>query len=45
MSDTGRPEPQRLAKRLAAQLPCSRSDAENYIAGGFVRVDLSLIHI
>lgn len=39
MSDTGRPEPQRLAKRLAAQLSCSRSDAENYIAGGFVRVD------
>jgi 23S rRNA pseudouridine2604 synthase len=39
MTDTGRPEPQRLAKRLAAQLPCSRSDAENYIAGGFVRVD------
>jgi 23S rRNA pseudouridine2604 synthase len=39
MSDTGRPEPQRLAKRLAAQLHCSRSDAENYIAGGFVRVD------
>lgn len=32
-------EPQRLSKRLAAQLPCSRSDAENYIAGGFVRVD------
>lgn len=39
MSDTGRPEPQRLAKRLAAQLPCSRSDAERYIAGGWVRVD------
>lgn len=39
MTDTGRPELQRLAKRLAAQLPCSRSDAENYIAGGFVRVD------
>lgn len=39
MSDAGQPEPQRLAKRLAAQLPCSRSDAENYIAGGFVRVD------
>lgn len=39
MSASGRPEPQRLAKRLAAQLPCSRSDAENYIAGGFVRVD------
>jgi 23S rRNA pseudouridine2604 synthase len=32
-------EPQRLAKRLAAQLPCSRSDAELYIAGGWVRVD------
>ena len=39
MSDTGRPEPQRLAKRLAAQLPCSRSDAERYIVGGWVRVD------
>jgi len=39
MTDAGRPEPQRLAKRLAAQLPCSRSEAENYIAGGFVRVD------
>ncbi|MBA4263902.1 MAG: RNA-binding protein [Comamonadaceae bacterium] len=39
MTDTGRPEPQRLAKRLAAQVPCSRSDAELYIAGGWVRVD------
>lgn len=43
MSETGRsdadPQTQRLAKRLAADLPCSRSDAENYIAGGFVRVD------
>jgi 23S rRNA pseudouridine2604 synthase len=39
MSDTGRPEPQRLAKRLAGQLSCSRSDAERYIAGGWVRVD------
>ena len=39
MSENGRPEPQRLAKRLAAQLPCSRSDAERYIAGGWVRVD------
>ena len=38
-AETGRPEAQRLAKRLAAQLPCSRSDAENYIAGGWVRVD------
>lgn len=39
MTDATRPEAQRLSKRLAAQLPCSRSDAENYIAGGFVRVD------
>ena len=39
MTDTGRPEAQRLAKRLAAQLACSRSDAENYIAGGWVQVD------
>jgi 23S rRNA pseudouridine2604 synthase len=39
MSDNGRPEPQRLAKRLAAQLPCSRADAERYIAGGWVQVD------
>ncbi len=31
-------EGMRLAKRLAAQLPCSRSDAERYIAGGWVRV-------
>ncbi|MDO9293666.1 MAG: S4 domain-containing protein, partial [Hydrogenophaga sp.] len=43
MSDTGRPEPQRLAKRLAAQLPCSRSDAERYIAGGWVRVDGAVV--
>lgn len=39
MTDSNGPEPQRLAKRLAAQLPCSRSDAELYIAGGWVRVD------
>jgi len=32
-------EPVRLAKRLAAQLPCSRSQAEQYIEGGWVRVD------
>ena len=30
---------QRLSKRLAAQLACSRSDAELYITGGWVRVD------
>jgi len=37
------PEPQRLAKRLAAQLPCSRSDAERFIAGGWVRVDGTVV--
>lgn len=29
----------RLAKRLAALVPCSRSDAEHYIGAGWVRVD------
>ncbi|MDY0106144.1 MAG: RNA pseudouridine synthase [Giesbergeria sp.] len=29
----------RLAKRVAAQLNCSRSTAEQFIEGGFVRVD------
>ena len=33
------PEPVRLAKRLAEQLACSRQDAEQYILGGWVRVD------
>ena len=32
-------EPVRLAKRLAEMLPCSRSEAEQYIAGGWVTVD------
>jgi 23S rRNA pseudouridine2604 synthase len=32
-------EPVRLAKHLATQLGCSRSDAERYIEGGWVRVD------
>jgi 23S rRNA pseudouridine2604 synthase len=32
-------EPVRLAKRVAAQVPCSRRQAEQYIEGGFVRVD------
>ena len=32
-------EPVRLAKRLAAQIPCSRREAELYIAGGWVEVD------
>ena len=32
-------EPVRLAKRLAQQLACSRREAEQYIEGGWVRVD------
>ncbi len=32
-------EPVRLAKRLAEQLGCSRREAEQYIEGGWVRVD------
>jgi 23S rRNA pseudouridine2604 synthase len=32
-------EPVRLAKRLAELLPCSRREAEQYIEGGWVRVD------
>lgn len=31
--------PVRLAKRLAASVPCSRREAELYIAGGWVMVD------
>ena len=32
-------EPVRLSKRLAEMLSCSRSEAEQYIAGGWVTVD------
>ena len=32
-------EPIRLAKRVAAMVPCSRREAEDYIEGGWVRVD------
>jgi 23S rRNA pseudouridine2604 synthase len=32
-------EPMRLAKRLAELISCSRSQAEQYIEGGWVRVD------
>ena len=39
MADPQGPEPIRLAKRVAAQLACSRSDAENFITGGWVRVN------
>lgn len=35
MSDEGI----RLAKRVAEQVPCSRAEAERYIAGGWVSVD------
>jgi 23S rRNA pseudouridine2604 synthase len=34
---------ERLAKRLARQLSCSRSEAEQYIAGGFVTVDGTVV--
>lgn len=32
-------EPQRLSKEVAALVPCSRREAEQYIAQGWVRVD------
>ncbi|QKO22937.1 RNA pseudouridine synthase [Rhodoferax sp. BAB1] len=32
-------EPVRLSKRVAALLPCSRKEAEQYIEGGWVRVN------
>ena len=31
--------PERLSKRVAQIVPCSRSEAEQYIAGGWVQVD------
>src|SRR5438045_3525098 len=36
-------EPERLAKRVAALVPCSRREAELYIEGGFVRVDGNVV--
>lgn len=36
-------EPVRLAKQVAAQVPCSRREAELYIEGGWVRVDGEVI--
>lgn len=36
---TGPDEPQRLSKVVAARVPCSRREAEQYIAEGWVRVD------
>ncbi|WP_309684538.1 rRNA pseudouridine synthase [Polaromonas sp.] len=38
MTDPQRPD-QRLAKRLAEMMGCSRSEAEQYIEGGWVTVD------
>ena len=38
MTDQARPD-QRLAKRLAEMVPCSRSEAERYIEGGWVTVN------
>src|SRR5436190_2021560 len=32
-------EPQRLSKVVAARVPCSRREAEQYITEGLVRVD------
>jgi 23S rRNA pseudouridine2604 synthase len=36
-------EPVRLSKRVAAMVPCSRREAEQYIEGGWVRVDGQVI--
>ena len=36
---------ERLSKRLAHELPCSRSDAEHYIEGGWVRVDGQIVEL
>lgn len=33
----------RLAKRVAAQVPCSRTEAEQYIEGGWVRVNGTVV--
>jgi 23S rRNA pseudouridine2604 synthase len=38
-------EPVRLAKRLAEMLACSRREAEQYIEGGWVRVDGNVVEI
>ena len=37
--DSAPPRGDRLAKRVAAMVPCSRSEAEQYIEGGWVRVN------
>ncbi len=37
--------PVRLSKRVAAMVPCSRSEAERYIEGGWVQVDGEVIAV
>ena len=39
------PATERLAKRLAQQLPCSRSEAELYIEGGWVSIDGQVVEL
>jgi len=39
------PEPVRLAKRLAELVQCSRSEAEQYIKGGWVTVDGRVVEL
>jgi len=41
--DTGGGEGVRLAKRVAEAVPCSRAEAERYIAGGWVSVDGAVV--
>jgi 23S rRNA pseudouridine2604 synthase len=36
-------EPVRLSKRVATMVPCSRREAEQYIEGGWVRVDGEMV--
>lgn len=43
MSDNMTAEGVRLAKRVAAQLGCSRAEAERYIAGGGISVDGTVV--
>ena len=38
-------EPVRLAKRVAELVPCSRREAEQYIEGGWVRVDGQVVEM
>lgn len=45
MSEPAGQEPQRLAKRVAAVVPCSRAEAERYITGGWVRVDGQVVEV